>query len=118
MDTLRVTLAVPDLTGREGASTIEALLQTAHGVSGARADIAANRITVAFDPDSIDVIGIVLALQQRGYDVAGLIPNPARRGSAAITSRPVLDQQRLSRPTGRAALRPGVRAPAGGEERG
>lgn len=111
MDT--VTLAVPDLTGRERASAIEAVLQAIHGVRRGRADTTAGWVTVEFDPDSIDVVGIVQALQQHGYDVAGLIPAAARRGSAATASRPASERGASTPPGTPFSSTPHVARPVG-----
>lgn len=88
-----VTLAVPDLTEREQATAIEAALKTISGVGSGRADAALGWVTVAFDPDRIDVLGVVRALQQHHYDVVGLIPTAARRRSVANASRPTAHHQ-------------------------
>ncbi len=48
---------------------IEETLEDMHGITGSDVDLDAKRVTVTFDPDTVEPAAITAAIEQAGYPV-------------------------------------------------
>ena len=70
MDT--TTLSVPDISCDHCKMSIEGAALAVDGVETAMVDIEEKRVTVSYD-DRVELDTIVTAIEEQGYDVAGLV---------------------------------------------
>ncbi len=86
--TERVNFAVTGMTCAGCANTIERSLARTPGVTSASVNLATSRATVAYVPDTVDVAGLIAAVQKAGY---GAIEPPAPTPDDAAADSDVTD---------------------------
>jgi Cu+-exporting ATPase len=79
------TFAVTGMTCASCSAVIEKTLSRKAGVSEAVVNLAAEKLTVRFDSDAIDIDGIVGAVEAAGYGAAPLGSGPERVESGRVT---------------------------------
>jgi len=68
-----VVLEVPDISCAHCERTITAALTPLDGVRAVRVDIPARRVTVEFDPDTIEVERMTQVLEEEEYPVESVV---------------------------------------------
>ena len=68
----QITLSVPDISCGHCKSSIEGAVGPMDGVTKAEVSISDRTVDVEYDPETVELDAIVTAIDDQGYEVAGL----------------------------------------------
>ncbi len=68
----QITLSVPDISCGHCKSSIEGAVGPMDGVTKAEVSIGDHTVDVEYDPETVELDAIVTAIDDQGYEVAGL----------------------------------------------
>ncbi len=68
----QITLSVPDISCDHCKSSIEGAVGPMDGVAKAEVSISDRTVDVEYDPETVRLDAIVTAIDDQGYEVAGL----------------------------------------------
>jgi len=68
----QISLSVPDISCGHCKSSIEGAVGPMDGVAKAEVSISERTVDVEYDPETVELDAIVTAIDDQGYEVAGL----------------------------------------------
>ncbi len=68
----QITLFVPDISCGHCKSSIEGAVGPMDGVTKAEVSISDRTVDVEYDPETVELDALVTAIDDQGYEVAGL----------------------------------------------